>query len=398
MATIPRTYLTTSKDNLANVPVVNGQVISIYNSDEVYYDVPSNGSPTGTPVRRKISGVRIVNTLPASPMTGILYIYMPENQDNWDLRVWVNNTWCVVGDASGDTKVRTTASSSKFYLAGATTMDTVIGSLVKNSAVYVQNGVIYGTLSGTASSATSAETATTATTATKATNDVNSNPITSYIRGVSNNGSTITFTKGDGTSVPITVPDTTYSVFSASTAGLVAGTNTTVGSDSTGLFLTGSGWVHKNNIAFPPATSAIKDGSDQTITTTYYKNASFNTTNRNLTLTKGDGTTTTVVNIPDTTYAPFNQNVYVPGLVPAASNAGDTAKFLRGDGTWQASSVSTYQGADASNPGVDGVVPHALAGQQNYYLKGDATWGTVFAQGSAGLVPAPTAADASKFL
>ena len=59
-------------------------------------------------------------------------------------------------------------------------------------------------------------------TASKATNDSAGQQITTtYIKGLSVSGQTVTFTKGDGTTGTITTKDTTYSVATASTLGLV---------------------------------------------------------------------------------------------------------------------------------------------------------------------------------
>lgn len=395
MATIPRSYLTTSKTNLSNIPLKNGQVISVYDSDEVWYDVPKNGAASGDPVRRKISGVRVIATLPdpndpdtsKRPMEGIIYVYIHNSQE--DLRIWINNAWVIVGNNTTDTEVTTEVSDSKFYLTGSIYDNTNTGTLVKNTSLYVEDDVLYGDV------ATAAH-ADTADTATNASYDDGATPkkISSYINNITGSGSTLTITKGNGTTSTITLPNTTYSVFTASAAGLVNKTSDTVLSDSTNLLLTGSGWMDISNISFPAMSRAIADGAGQTITSTYYKNASISGTT--LTLTKGDDTTTTVLTIPDTTYSRFTSSA--DGLVPAASAAGDASKFLKGDGTWGSVPVNTYQGATASADGVDGVVPHADAGEMDYYLKGDATWGTTFGLNSAGLVPAPTVADTNKFL
>ena len=413
MATIPRTYLTTSKSGVSSIPLVNGQVISVWDSDEVWYDAPANGQPDGVPVRRKISGVRVINALPSTTdvMSGILYVYMPNDQSLWDLRVWADNTWQIVGTNSGDTKVTNELSNTKFYITGSASASDTTGTLLKNTQAYIQNGLIYGELVGNASTATTASTATSADSATSAVYDtpdsgssINPQKINSYLHAVSgtspdHTGTTLTFVKGDGTEVDVPIQDTVYNVYtqSASNGGIVPGTNTTVLSDSTNLLLTGSGWMNKNNIPLPSSESAAKDSDGNIITDTYYANASWNASNRQLTLSKASGSVSpTVLTISDTTYAPFNQNISVPGLVPA--NSGATDRFLKGDGTWAALSVANYQGATQSSAGVAGSVPPASAGQQNYYLKGDGTWGSVFSQGNDGLVPGPTAADTGKFL
>ena len=51
MATIPRTYLITSKEGLDNTPLVNGQFFIIWDADEAWYDAPIDGTPEGIPVR-----------------------------------------------------------------------------------------------------------------------------------------------------------------------------------------------------------------------------------------------------------------------------------------------------------------------------------------------------------
>ena len=409
MATIPRTYLTTSKTGLSSVPLRNGQVISIWDNDEVWYDAPANGERDGNPVRRKISGVRIVSTLPDNPMTDIVYVYigdhgtLPETGDPiYDLRVWVNNEWLIVGNNWEDSFVKSVVSDGKFYLVGTPDITETVGSLLKNSAVYVEDGKLYGYLEGTAHYATEATHSSTADLATQAINDNFSTPqpITSYIRGVmsdatTNLGTTLTLTKGDGTTSTIRVSDTTYDVFTQDPTkpGLVNGINTTVGSDNTDLLLTGSGWVDKDNIVMPAADSATKDGLGQNIANTYVKGLAWSA--GTLTITVGNDSTSTI-SIPDTTYSVFTTST--DGLVPASSGAGETAMFLRGDHTWQPITVNPYQGATAIADGVDGLVPHAQAGEQNYYLKGDGTWGTTFSAGVDGLVPAPTLADEGKSL
>lgn len=72
-------------------------------------------------------------------------------------------------------------------------------------------GNIYGTLKGNAD------------TATKATHDSAGQPInTTYIKGLSASGKTITYTKGNGTTGTITTQDTTYSNATASAPGLMS--------------------------------------------------------------------------------------------------------------------------------------------------------------------------------
>lgn len=69
--------------------------------------------------------------------------------------------------------------------------------------------------------------------------------------------------------------------------------------------------------------------------------------------------------------------------------------------------VSDMTGATALLPGTHGLVPAPAAGQQDYNLKGDGTWGApigdmtgagLLTPGAHGLVPAPAAGDQDKFL
>lgn len=82
-----------------------------------------------------------------------------------------------------------------------------------------------GSVDNTADSAKSVKYATSAGSATKATNDAKDQAITSYIRGLSVSGKTITFTKGDGTTGTITTQDTntTYGAFKGATSSAAGG-------------------------------------------------------------------------------------------------------------------------------------------------------------------------------
>lgn len=394
MATVPRTYITTSKSRLNSIVPKNGQVISLYDADGIYYDAPDDGTPEGTPIRRQVSGIQVVSGLPiiSEAHEDILYV----NTTDSTLSVVLNGEWYIVASNNDDTKVTTTVSDNKFYLAGSALSTTSNGTLLKNSNIYVQNNMIHADITGNAGTADTATTAQSATIATSAVNDNATTPhaITSYIRGVesdavSNLGSMLTFTKGDGTTESVRVSDTKYNVFSSSNAGLVNGTNTTVQTDTTGLVLSGSGWIDLADLPLPTVESAIKDGSGQVITTTYVKGGSYNTSTQQLTLTKGDGTALPAISIPNTTYSVFTTST--DGLVPKASGTGTSAKFLRGDGTWQSPEdvIGIYQG---SNPGL---VPSAGSGNTGKYLKNDGTWGGVFSTTEMGLVPTPSVSSDS---
>ena len=477
MATVPRKYITTYKGNLDNIDPKNGQIIGIYDSDEFCFDLSVSGSADPNAddvVRRKIHNIKVITSLPDSPEEDILYIYIG-SEDNrrylpdgvtplYDLRVWVNNGWLIVGSNQDDTNVKTSVvTSSKFYLVGSSDVTTVqdtfsgdgsttefelsqvassiisatvggttasatlsedktkvvfasapasgtnnvlvifyvsnISALYKTPSVYVENGVIHADLVGTVTNATNATNAEYADYAEFDTpvpgSGINPQRITTYIRGLSsdttsgNLGSTITITKGDGTTSTIRTKDTTYSVFTSSAAGLVDKTTATQGNDST-LLLTGSGWMSKANITMPTATKADQDGLGQNIATNYIKSVSYNTSTELLTVTYGDDNTTTV-SIPDTTYGRFT--IGTDGLVKGPTSD-DTGKYLNGSNNWV--DLPVYPGADSANP-VNGLVKAATSSQLSCFLKGDGSWGGTFTTGVDGLVPGPASGITSAY-
>lgn len=404
MATIPRTYLVTAKDNLSNIQPKNGQVIAIYDSDEVWYDAPDDGNPGGNPIRRKISGVRVVTALPEDPMEGIIYVNiggsetLPSGEPLYSVQVWVNGNptgkWYLVGTNQDDTNVKTIVSGDKFYLVGSAGATTETGTLLKNSNIYIQNNKIYGNLEGNAATASNATNATDATYSVYDKPDTNSGiepkKVNTYIHDVSstaNTGTAITFTRGNNETFKIYAADTTYDLYTnvPSGAGVVPGTNTTVESDSTNLILTGSGWLDKDDVVVGNAATADKDNANQVIKETYIKALAYDDNTDKLTITKGDGTTSQI-DLPTTnTVFSVGANGLVPGPV-----AVDTTQFLRSDASWAA--IPTFVGA---NPGL---VPTGGSANANKFLKGNGTWGGTFAIGSDGLVPAPTNADVGKIL
>lgn len=76
-----------------------------------------------------------------------------------------------------------------------------------------------------------------------------------------------------------------------------------------------------------------------------------------------------VISATDTTYNDFDGSVH--GLVPVPSS-GDSAKFLKGDGTWATPTDTTYSDFAGST---HGLVP-AVQTQAGKFLKDDGTWGT----------------------
>lgn len=437
MATVPRKFIMTSRAELTSLDPVNGQIIGLWDNDEVYYDAPKDGSPDGKSVRRRVSGIQIITSLetfvPAAggtgtviPMTNNIYVYLsnetlPSGDYAYDMRIWKDSQWYIVGTNVDDTTVKTSTSDGKFYITGTPNIaDNDVGPLNKNANVYIDDGVIYGDLDGTASHASHADTAADATNAIYAEKDTLDKALTGYVYtitadpdvlgklsittgggtssvvwvklpGVFNTtddglvpksdgtGETDKFLKGNGTwdlpavfstGNPGLVPAPTagdankvlsgggnwVGTYTNSTPGLVPDTGTVQPSDNTGLILSGSGWIHQGTV--PTAESAEKDSAGQVIIDTYYKNATFDTTNKKLTLTKGNDSTVTEITIPYANNTTFTDNAN--GLVPAP-NTGTTPVpsnlTLRSNGTWIAETLNT---AGASG----------YAGNQALYLVG----------------------------
>ena len=175
-------------------------------------------------------------------------------------------------------------------------------------------------------------------TAVKATADDNGQNIAdTYIKSLSVNGRTITYTKGDGDTGTITTQDTntTYSNMKGATTS-AAGSSGLVPAPSSG---TANRYLRSDGTwSVPPDTN------------TTYSDMKGATSNAN-------GT---------------------HGLVPQP-DAGEQAKFLRGDGTWQTPANTTYadmKGATADAAGSHGLVPAPAAGAQGKFLRGDGTWQT----------------------
>lgn len=264
-------------------------------------------------------------------------------------------------DIDNDVKVNVTlGTTTKAYLLGTTTTPTGTAAAVSSIAdtgVYLGTTAgslyattFYGALSGNAS------------TATKATQDSSGQPITTtYLKDWSISGKTVTLTKGDGSTTTTTIAQSTntenvlayagneVTLGSSSSAG--TSTNDTVyinwrdrsdGSTSNNATqikayqfcnrkggtsgvtvysanfngnLTGNVTGNLTGNA-SSATKATQDSSGQTITTTYLKN--WSTTNTQITLTKGDGSTSTI-NSP---WLPL-----VGGQVTGAVTFGDTVSI-----------------------------------------------------------------------
>lgn len=431
-ASLPRKYYCVAYAELDTIPKKEGNVICTYDTDGWYYDI---ANPAGSAsdsekdiIRRKAGAIEFVAGFPPE-------VIDPDDSNKYARRepetVFVIRTnpeeepalyagYCWEGDMNDpdDTgtfyeifnnfnMVRTISSSSKkFYLAGSDTVSDSLGNLYKNPNIFIEDGALNANLVGNVTGDVTGDVtghlygeADTASLATRAINDnaATPKPITGYLNNVqsnytSNPGSILTFTRGDGNTFQVQVSDTKYEVYTAdpNVPGLVPGINTTESSDNTNLLLTGSGWVDIDNIAIPSAQSADEDGEGQNIADTYIKDLSFDNSTREMTVTKGDDDTSTI-SIPDTSYSVFSTSE--DGLAPMTDEVGDTAKFLRGDATWQ--SVVTpdmiYSGSDA------GLVPTAPSSTENF-LRSDGTWFGTFDNDEDGLVPKTSTAASTDIL
>lgn len=132
-----------------------------------------------------------------------------------------DGTWATPTDTNTDTKVNVTlGTTTKAYLLGTSTTPTNTATgvtAISDTGVYLDTTAgqlvattFKGALSGNAS------------TATKATNDSAGQQInTTYIKGLSVSGKTITITKGDNTTSTITTQDTTYTTATQTSDGLM---------------------------------------------------------------------------------------------------------------------------------------------------------------------------------
>ena len=194
----------------------------------------------------------------------------------------------------------------------------------------------------------------------KALGDKNGKDLTTYVTGLSVNGRTVTFTKGDGTSGTIQTQDTntTYSLNSFGVTATAAEINKL---DGLAVTKTELGYLDgvTSNVQTQlngklstsgTAAKATADANGQNIADTYIK--SLSVSGKVITYTKGDGGTGTITTQDtNTTYSAFkgatSSAAGGSGLVPAPA-AGAQSKFLRADGTWQTPENTTYGAAGAS--------------------------------------------------
>ena len=195
-----------------------------------------------------------------------------------------------------DTNDNTTYSTGTSESAGLTKLYNAVGT---NTDGTMNQSAIKTALDGKLS---------TTGTAAAATNDSAGQKIDeTYLKGVDVDGQTVTFTKGDGSTLSITTQDTndntTYSTGTSVTAGLTklfdaVGPNTD-GTMTQGAIKTA---LEDKLSTTGTAAAATKDSAGQIITETYLKNA--DVSGNEVTFTKGDGSTFSInTQDTDTTYS-----------------------------------------------------------------------------------------------
>lgn len=172
----------------------------------------------------------------------------------------------------------------------------------------------------------------------KALGDKNGKDITSYVTNLTSKGTTVTFTKGDGSTGSFTTQDTTYAEASDSQAGLMSATDK---AKLNGIANNANNYTH-------PSHTAAKEGLYK-VTVDALGHVTATTA-----VAKGD---ITALGIPaqDTTYNAFKgatgAAAGAAGLVPAPAQ-GDQAKFLKADGTWATPANTTYGEATTETAGL----------------------------------------------
>lgn len=212
-------YITATAEQLPTVPIVDGQIIAISNSDAFFYDMGST--------RRPVSGQKMVESLPES--TDGIYpntLFYVTSGDNKGIVWWTGTEFIVVANQNTDQNVLSQSTETKqFYLSGSLDASDSTSSLVKRSDVYVDaQGNIHapGYKGGKADESWSADNAANAE---KATNDGIGNEIAeTYISDIRQDGDKLILTFGNGNTKEVNITDndthyTTGLVFSDTSSG-----------------------------------------------------------------------------------------------------------------------------------------------------------------------------------
>lgn len=195
--------------------------------------------------------------------------------------------------------------------------------------------------------------------ATKAISDSAGQQInTTYIKGLSVSGKTVTYTKGDGTTGTITTQDTTYSAgngisLSGTTFSNSGVRSVTAGSSANQIKVNTNGTestITVNNVASATsATKATQDSAGQQINTTYIKGLSVS--GKVITYTKGDGTTGTITTQDTNTTYNFSGSTFYSGNQNTSEH--DANKSLKnGHYYYSTNGPSTDLGASTADGGL----------------------------------------------
>ena len=236
---------------------------------------------------------------------------------------------------------------------------------------YTKSEVGLGNVDNTADANKSVKYATSAgsaDSATKATKDSAGQQInTTYIKGLSVSGKTITYTKGDGTTGTITTQDTntTYSAFKGATSSAAGGAGLVPapGTANVGQYLKGDGtWGTPTNTTYSDVTTSahgLMTAADKS---------------------KLDGIATGANKYTHPSYTAKTAGFYKV-TVDATGHVSAATAVAKADITGlgipaQDTTYSAFKGATSNATGGSGLVPAPASGQTGLYLKSDGTWGT----------------------
>lgn len=355
--------------------------------DSTYSAMSASEATTGTATSSRVITAKVLNdkinevvsanaySLPAATSSTLGGVKVGSNITNSSgtISLTKENVTAALGytppttDTNTDTKVTNTlATTTKAYVTGTTSSSTNTGTQVFDTGVYLSTTA--GELVATKFTGALNGNANTATSATKATQDSAGQQINStYIKGLSVSGKTVTYTKGDGTTGTITTQDTDTHY----TTGLKVGASSSA-----------------------TANAAASNGA-------VYLNVLDNTTVRDSHLIKGSGATTVTSDANGViTISSTDNNT---NTVNTAGATNTSSKIFLVGATSQAASPQTYT-HDTAYVGTDGCLysnntkvsveghTHSYATPANTikslsasgttitYTKGDGTTGTITTQ------------------